>query len=160
MNNVSDIIKAIEERQAIQKRAVDILSIIEPVLKSFDGKTISKRIETAIKKVLPEFTVYYGKSYSWYELKIWGNGVDYQNNLSLNLGYTSTSDVFNFEWYVTNNQRSYLEKSRYEHLEVYRTDVEKLVNLSIRYEELLETISEFKKETSNLPYPVSQFFKI
>lgn len=157
-NTINTVKEAIQEQIKIKQDNLKILDAIEPVLKSFDGKTISKRIETAIKKALPEYTVYYGKSYSWYEVRIWGNGIKYDNSITLNLGYLRDTDTLNFDWFVKNNKFLYLEKERMDILVAVSDD--SLHELNTKYEEYLSIKEQFKNFISEFPYPVSQYFKL
>jgi hypothetical protein len=155
---INQIIEEINKSQTKQKECIEIITLIEPILKSFDGKQISKRIKTSIDQVLPEcYVSYYGKSYSLYELKIWKK---YDESISLNLGYMRDTDKFHFDWYVENNQRYYLDKSRYDQLEIIKNDrkyLESLVNVKVKVENEMKALNEAAAE---LPYPVRSFFQI
>lgn len=61
--------------------------IAESVIVKFDGQKITKRIATALSKELPDYTVYYDTNHGMYDLVIWGNGIPYDNRISIYLGY-------------------------------------------------------------------------
>ena len=89
---------------------------IEKILEKFEGKQITKRIETEVKKQLPEYTIYYKHDYTMFQLVVWGNGIDYNKNKTFYFGYDSNPYV-NMVKIRESNQCHDLEKSRYEKLE-------------------------------------------
>jgi len=154
---LQSIIKDIKEYQDTLAHNINILSLIEPVIRTFDGKKITKRIETAVKKVLPEgYVTFYQFKYSWFELSIWGNGIKFDHSIRLTLGY---NEFFSFEDYVERNQRYYLDKSRCEELDGYLNDPVYLKGLCDKKESLLKQMKEYEIATKNLPWPISQHFK-
>ena len=94
------------------EQSIYIWSKLEPIIDKFHGKQITKRIANEVKKVLPEYTVHYTKSYSRYELVIWGNGIDYANRKVWNLGYFSWGGILNKELIIEQNQHHLLDKER------------------------------------------------
>jgi hypothetical protein len=134
-----------------------VLDAIEPILKTFDGKPITKRIATAIEKAYPDYKVYFSKSYSWFELSIWGKDTHFENRMDLNLGYFNTGD-FSFENFVKKNQRYYLNKKRLIELEELKNSgyLPKLIN---SYNTIATEMELLKKSIPDV-YPVSSFLKI
>ena len=60
---------------------------IAETLKKFEGKQITKRFATAVKKAMPDYTVYFENKYSLIQLVIWkGN---YNDRTQHVLGYAS-----------------------------------------------------------------------
>lgn len=100
--------------RAKQKRS--IVSVVFAVLKRFEGKTINKRFETAVKKELPES---YIVSLQTTNLFIWGGPhttlntpLGYNERLSIYIDYT-VSDGFDFDKFMTdtgNAQNQYDER--------------------------------------------------
>lgn len=102
------------------------MAIIEETLKPFEGKQITKRIETALKKALPDLLVTFEKMYSNFSLKIykWEGNVKSKHGMYLNLGYHSGSTygdhdplkngVFNLESFKSSAIGYYLDKERLE----------------------------------------------
>ena len=50
---------------------------VADVLKRFDGKTVTKRMATAVGKALPTYTVFYDTSIGMRHLYVWGNEIAY-----------------------------------------------------------------------------------
>ena len=72
-----DVVKAIESVEAYiveQERDLEIWQKVMEVLKPFDGKAVSKRMETAVKKIFPDLTVYLENDYLII-LHIWGGRI-------------------------------------------------------------------------------------
>ena len=116
----------------IQKKIQDqqenyrLWKIVESVLTRFEGQKITKRIETALKKELPEYTIYYVLEYGMYHVRIWGNGIQYDQRKGYLIGYSTNSRVYdavvNMDVVRSNNQCWELEKSRSEKLQTLTRD--------------------------------------
>lgn len=67
------------------------------VIKQFEGKQITKRIETALKKAYPDITFYYEVSCSIYHMYVWGKPVnrDFNNRMMLFIVSTWGGDTPN-----------------------------------------------------------------
>lgn len=109
--------KEIENRVAINAEQLRITNIVlKCVEEKFNGKEITKRIAIEIKKLLPEYTVYYDKNHTMYHLKIWSNKdeslINYDHSMSILLGYTNTQyiDINKikeyFQCYLLNESRN------------------------------------------------------
>jgi hypothetical protein len=70
---------------------LSISSRILPILKTSDGKQITKRIETAVRKALPEYQVSLSNSFT-ISINVWGNGIDYEKRVSVYLSQTGYSN--------------------------------------------------------------------
>jgi len=79
------IIKEIDAYIDRVKTTFRIAKTVIEALKTFQGKPPNQfqRIEKAVKKALPDYTVRYHRDYGNYRLIIWGNGVDYQNSVNM-----------------------------------------------------------------------------
>ena len=128
----------------------DLWKKIESACKKFEGKQFSKRIETEIKKLLPDYTVYYESGYM-YHLVIWGNGIDYNNRKSFMLGYDS-NPVFSSSEFLRLNMWAELELGRAEKLESIDKTI--LANEIYRWNEGLELLQGVYKwaEKNDLNY--------
>lgn len=151
------IMKEISEIQAKQSTNYKVLLRAAEVLKSFDGKKCSKRMETAFKKLYPDYTVYSGNRYSYYEMRIWGNGIGYQDSIDLVVSY---DENFDYEKFINNNQRYFLEAERYAKLEELKNNSNEIQDLIYQYESIENQIKIFKKNPLLSIYPISSFFKI
>lgn len=165
---MTNIILEILEQQTIQRRNIEILTMIEPTLKSFEGKKITKRLTTILENIYPNYKFYLQKSFSNILLYIWNDEITYSNRLNLNLARLNNPNldlckfdnpIFEFAYFEFNNQRFYLYKSRCEALQVYVDDKSILENLEKEYQDLKIAIEIFK---SKIPkeYPISQHFKL
>lgn len=79
------LVEAIEQN----KVNIAIYDAVESVLKTMEGKPFSKRIETAVKKILPDYIIAYSKNYGMFHLRVWGNGIDWNHSINFLLGYNS-----------------------------------------------------------------------
>jgi hypothetical protein len=68
---------------------IDLHYKLLSILEKMEGKTISKRIETAFSKEYPEYSTYYEREHGMYHLTIWGNGIEYNDRERFLLGYES-----------------------------------------------------------------------
>lgn len=153
IQTIMDEINKVKKKQLI---TLQILELVEPVMRTFEGKKITKRIETAVKKVLPSgYVTSYGFQYSWFSLKIWGNELTYDDKIDLTLGYEVD---FKMERYLYHNQRYYLDKGRNEVLNTWTPEM--IMELIQKKEEVERVIKDFETTTKDLPWPVSQYFRI
>lgn len=105
-------IAAAEEALAARKVRFALYKKAEAALKPFEGKKITRALATAIEKALPGYNVFYKKSYSWFEVDIWGEEIPYAERVTLNLGYFS-NPIFDFVKFVCNGNGCYsLEEGR------------------------------------------------
>jgi hypothetical protein len=84
-------IKKAEEKLKIYKTQLEIVNKVFPILEKFQGKKITKHIETAVKKEFPNHWVYLDNSINMYHLKIQPKGehLEYEN-VSMLLGYQAS----------------------------------------------------------------------
>ena len=71
------LLDRINERIDHYKVRLELFNQIEPVIKEFDGKKITKRIQTKLRKKLSKRVVYLNKDYSMFQLVIWGITIYY-----------------------------------------------------------------------------------
>ena len=109
-NNIQDMIKT-------KQLNYDLWKQVQTVLTHFDGQKITKRIQTALQKELPDYTIHYSTEYGLYSLYIWGNGIAYDQRKQYHIGHVSFSDILNMVKVLDSNQCWELEKSRYEKLQ-------------------------------------------
>ena len=72
------------------KKRRELYDLILPVIKAQEGKQVTRRIETSVRKVLPDDTlVSYSSDAGMYHLYIWGKtlGLTYDTRVSFLLGY-------------------------------------------------------------------------
>jgi len=77
------------------KKRLKLYDLILPVIEAQEGKQVTRRIETAVKKMLPDDTlVSYSSDAGMYHLYIWGKtlGLTYDTRVSFLLGYHLTGE--------------------------------------------------------------------
>lgn len=133
-----------------------ILGIIELILQKFEGKRITKRIETAIQEALPSYTLYYGHPYLWYTLQVWDKNITFDQRMNLNLGY---NDTFSMEEFKKNNTSYYLDADRHTQLKKY-IDNPSILEVMIQNKNFIK--EEIKKYNSLIPdeYSISKYLKL
>jgi hypothetical protein len=76
--------KAVEDYIVKEEREFALYTKVMDVFKAFDGKPVSKRMETAVKKVFPDYHIYLENEYLII-LHIWGKEVAYDNRINIYL---------------------------------------------------------------------------
>lgn len=87
MNTKETIKEAIEVDIAREQIGIELFNQLVEIFKPFEGKKISRRLATAIEKALPEHTVSYNTDYGHYNIRIWGNGIDFNERYDFLIGY-------------------------------------------------------------------------
>jgi hypothetical protein len=90
--NIVDINKARKEAErhnTVTRIYAEVYTAIIDVLKKFDGKVMSKRIETALKadSRLAGYNIHYAFEYGMFRVTFWGNGLDYESRSTVHMGY-------------------------------------------------------------------------
>lgn len=75
----------LEASIAVYEKKLSVVKTVLDAIKAQDGKTFSKRVETAARTALPDHTVYYQDSGMIY-LDVWGPGIEYNSRVHLFLG--------------------------------------------------------------------------
>lgn len=146
--------KAQERYLLINKVAIEV----EKVLKEFEGKKISKRIETALKnnEYLKDFTIHYGMEYSFYKISIWNNGIEYNDKISMNLVHTSSIKTVNLEKIKSNSNQFYFNVMKnYNELEKRKIGLEEDIE---KWNKLVDEVEVLRKKLQL--YPLSEQFKL
>ena len=81
------------DKNELEKKVLDYIILLEqkviamqliiPLLREFEGKKVSKHIETRAKALMTQFDVYYKMGVVNYELKIYGNGIPYDECITI-----------------------------------------------------------------------------
>lgn len=104
----------IETMERGTRQALAFRSVIK-ALEKFEGKPINKRIETYLKKVLPEYTYHMEKhSFSGsYELKIWGGKIGFDQRVFIRLNeHNLENPVYNQAFVLSYNTPWFLDDTR------------------------------------------------
>ena len=165
--HISKVREAVTTHLDELKRQLEVTNAALEVIKTFEGKQITKRIGTAVQKALPDFTVYYGKPYGWYEVKIWGNGIEFGSGVSLLLAYREKSGTnLDFEEVLEKNRRYTLNENRIRELEHM---LPYLPGLCDRWNAILDEINQLRAELEpkqrdpellGAVYPLSEIFRL
>lgn len=148
---LAQIIKEMNESLETYKQQYKILELVEPLLKPFEGKKITARIETAVKKVLEPlgYDVSYFIDYSWYTLKVYDNGLKYDSAVRFTLGRvknTLNDGIFTIEQFKSNNVCYYKNKERIDLLTNQLNNPNVIKEFVQRYENIKNLQSEFEKD--------------
>ena len=113
--NAQEIYNHIQERINDAERTYQLWKVVQSCCNKFEGKVFSKRIETMLKKELPDYTIYYEHSYGMFMLKIWGSWIKYDSRKQFYLGYDH-NPFFDAAHILETNQWAELEQGRAERL--------------------------------------------
>ena len=151
-----DVLKVIESVEAYiveQERDLEIWQKVTEVLKPFDGKIISKRIETACKKIFPSFTLYL-ENESLVIIHIWGGEIGYNKRINIYLrhdekvyNHTKTlenSGYFNFIQIKNQSLRASLAN-----------DARVIKELVGDFNNCVKRLQAVNQEAENYGYPLS-----
>ena len=118
------------------KANIEVYNIVSPILATFDGKKITKRINTKVQEVFDNlyngYTTWYNFQYGMYNLNIRKG----KHEMRILLGYEATP-IFNFQSWKENNK-------------CFSLDAERLV----KYEQAIPKMLEWEKEINNLKMQV------
>ena len=145
LKNPQDLKLKIEKRI---KRAQSNFELIQKVFKiceKFEGKRISKRIAGEFTKNYPEYKVNYNPSYGMYHLKIWGNGLEWDDHLSSLICYHN-DPIVRLENVKKFNQCYVLEEGRVERMKEGLREVDYLIN---KWNSAVKVLDEVNSEAEN-----------
>ena len=76
--------KLTQDTKELYKKKVAAIKLLAAVVEKLAHTAgPNKRIATAFKKAHPEYTISYGTDYGLFRIRLWGNGLDYQDGLYL-----------------------------------------------------------------------------
>ena len=148
------LLEKINERIDHYQIRLELINIIDTPLKRFDGKKITKRIETAINLALPKRTVYLNKDYSMFQLVIWGDKewlakerrISYNERFTSLIGYKD-NPIFDHDKFIEYNQRHLLNEKRIKSLKRAIENIDDLVKL---HNDICHKKERFESYASNL----------
>ena len=148
------LLEKINERIDHYQIRLELINIIDTPLKRFDGKKITKRIETAINLALPKRTVYLNKDYSMFQLVIWGDKewlakerrISYNERFTSLIGYKD-NPIFDHDKFIEYNQCHLLNEKRIKSLKRAIDHIDDLVKL---YNDICDKKERFESYASNL----------
>lgn len=152
MNTIKNIEDKIQETLTLYKAQKKVSEVLINIFKVFDGKKVTKRMETAAKEAHPEYTTYYEAGYTVY-LYVWGNGIDYSNRMMVKLCYKDDA-TFSYDKFVE-DIKGYNSGERIGTLE---HKLQELPQLFSQYKEICDKVNKFNKSVD--VWPLSMLFKI
>jgi len=156
--------KQIEECIKEQDFHFEIWQKVMSILKeNFEGKNVTKRIETKLKKELPEYTLYLENG-SLIIIHIWGNGIDYNNRINIYLRIKENEMLYNkYNHALTVENSGYfpLIPERNEKLKaILKNDGKLLKKLVNNWNKALKELQNINREAENFEYPISSIFDV
>lgn len=152
---INKIKNEIKERINVYEIQKEMIENIISILKNFENKTINKRIETEIKKQYPGYTIYYSKGYTFFELKVWGNGLNYNDSFSLYLEKHNEYGAFSLERFLEYNEHLFHHEKNLVNLHKTLFTLKRYVD---RYNALIDVVEKEKEFFKNVSYPASSYF--
>ena len=149
------LLEKINERIDHYQIRLELINIIDTPLKRFDGKKITKRIETAINLALPKRTVYLDNDYSMFKLVIWGDSsgllakerrISYNERFTSLIGYKD-NPIFDHDKFIEYNQCHLLNEKRIKSLKRAIENIDDLVKL---HNDICHKKERFESYASNL----------
>lgn len=124
------VLEEVESRIKRMERDLFLVNKLQEVAKKHDGRKITKRIETDLSKLpgMEAYAIFYVKEHGMYHIRIWGDGVPYDERFSSLLGYESEGGVLNLEQWTEYNQCHFLDADRIKQLEAGKRNISLLVN--------------------------------
>jgi len=146
--------KKLQDRLEQAKLEFHIFKLVTAVVKKFDGKKITKRIQTALRKELSELSDYVitlDSPYSTYEIVIWNRKpnhcIGYQNRMSITLGHCSAGNVLNMEKFDEHTRCWQLEKYI---KQLSKITKEQMKSLTTRFNTAIGILNKVDKKASEI----------
>ena len=136
------------------KVRLELFNQIEPVIKEFDGKKITKRIQTKLRKKLSKRVVYLNKDYSMFQLVIWGDNnllfsnarkIHFNDRFTSLIGYKD-NPIVDYDKFIEYNQCHILNEKRIKSLKRAIEDIDDIVRL---HNEICDIKERFEAYASN-----------
>ena len=147
------VVEAVEAYIVEQERDLDVWQKIMEVLKPFDGKIISKRIETACKKIFPSFTLYL-ENESLVIIHIWGGEIGY--NKRINIYFRHDEKVYNHAKTLDNSGYfPYIPEKNEKLRASLANDARVIKELVGDFNNCVKRLQAVNQEAENYGYPLS-----
>jgi len=157
--NYENLINLVRTAQTEKLRNYELICTISTVLEKFEGKPISKRMATAVEKVLPLNTVYWDKTDYHANITIWGNEIHYDKRLTVYLPFSMFNKEENLSFshskFKEDNRCHFLEKGRYEETEENLPKLRGAVN---QFNKMIEESQTLQKDFPH--WPLTYLFEI
>lgn len=154
IDNLFPILKKCHKQIKLLEAKQTAFDLIFPIIKSFEGKQVTKRIKTKIENELKDYSISYNPSWTYIELSIWGNGIEYNDKITFNLCLVEGDKTLSIEK-VMQYPQWFDYKTNIEALREFTNNANQLVKEWNEFIELIKTKSERFK---GIPYPVNEYF--
>lgn len=155
----NEVLKKIDEVIKHQEITLVIINKFLEVVKKMDGKQISKRIATALEKEFPEYKVIWDTRYGMYHIDIWGNGIEYKDEIRIMIGYDTGDGHIHYDQILDFNGCYTLDKERREQLIAFKEEIDNHIEVYQKYLKVKEYTKKYFDSFEYL-YPISEIFKI
>lgn len=139
-NTIESMVIKLEGYIKRAENNVKYLALVLPVLVQWEGKKITKRLQTKLNKELPELRLYLNYQYGSHRLTIYH---DHGTNDPITFYLSRNSDVFNTKEFEKENVSMYHEKDR---LKEYIKARNEIKQWSARYGEIVTQLCELKND--------------
>lgn len=139
------VLEEVNSRIKRMERDLYLVDTLQEVVKKHDGRKITRRIETDLKKLpgMEKLTIYYTKEHGMYRIIIWGDGIEYDDRFSSLLGYDSEGGVLSLEKWREKNQCHFLDEQRIKQLERGKKEI---VGLCESWNKALKELQDVHKK--------------
>lgn len=144
------------EQIEVRKFHHTLIETIEPLLKKFEGKLVSKRIMNEVKKALPMYTYYWDaeRSYSR-SFRMWGNGLLYDERITIYLPVEMDLSIpYSHSRFIETNQCHFLDRERNE---LALKQLPFLKDAVTRFNEITTELKEIQSKFTE--YPLAYIFE-
>lgn len=160
--DVKKAIESVEDYILKEEREFDVYTKVMEVFKAFDGKPVSKRMETAVKKIFPDLTVYLENDYLII-LHIWGGRIgshDKRINIYLRKGKDALnpSAYSHAETLANSGHFPYIPEKNKKLKASLANDGKMLKIMVEEWNRALKVLQNLNAEAENWGWPLSSIF--
>lgn len=147
------MLDSIKERETHYR----IINEVALITKQFEGKEITRRIMTAIKKAYPQYVYYWDASRTFSRsIQIWGAGLTFNERIIIYLPFDMGDEghIYTHTAFVAQNECHFLEKERNERAIMQAPFLKDAV---FRFNILVDEINEIQSLFTE--YPLTSIFE-
>lgn len=134
-----------------------IINKVALITKQFEGKEITKRIMTAIKKSYPDYTYYWEATRTYHRsIHMWGNGLPMDQCIIIYLPFDMGEEahIYTHGKFIETNQCHFLKAERNERTIQQAPFLKEAVS---RYNKLVDELAEIQSRFTE--YPLTYLFE-
>ena len=156
--DVKKAIESVEDYIVKEEREFDVYTKVMEVFKAFDGKPVSKRMETAVKKVFPDYHIYLENGYLII-LHIWGKEVAYDSRINIYLrkgkDALNPSAYSHAETLANSGHFSYIPEKNEKLKASLANDARVIKELTNDFNNCVKRLQAINEEAERYGYPLS-----